>query len=82
MTNAPRRDTVPGDLEISGALRAAEARWERNARTTTAATGDVETEEVRQREPDDPERGRTYRNVRLVWRFRARLTDAVRHQRS
>lgn len=82
MTNAPPQDGVPADLEIGGALRAGEARWERTARTKTVASGDLDTEELTVREPDDPDRGRTYRNVRRVWQFRARLTDAVRHQRS
>ena len=82
MTNAPGRDRVPADLEMAGAWRAAQARWQRKARTSTTASGDVETEELSQREPDDPERGRTYRNAWLMWRFRARLTDALRHQRS
>jgi len=82
MTHLPRQDRVPADLEISGALRAAEARWERTARTKTVASGDLETEALSDREPDDPDRSRTYRNVRRVWQFRASLTDAVRHQRS
>lgn len=74
MTNAPRRDRLPADLELAGDLRAAEARWQRKARTTTTATGDVETDELRQRDPEDPDRGRAYRDVRLVWRFRATFT--------
>lgn len=82
MTNAPRRDEVPTDLEIAGTVRAAKARWQRNARTTIVASDDLETDELTQREPDHPKRGRTYRNVRLVWRFRARLTDALRQTRS
>jgi hypothetical protein len=82
MTQAPRRDRVPADLEIGCSLRAGEARWDRTARTKTIASGDLETEELKEREPDDPDRGRTYRNVWRVWRFRARLSDAVRQQRS
>ena len=82
MTNAPGPDRVPADLEIAGAWRGAQARWQRTAHTSTTASGDVETEELRQRDPDDPDRGRTYRNAWLIWRFRARLTDALDHQRS
>ncbi|MBV9413605.1 MAG: hypothetical protein JO363_01380 [Solirubrobacterales bacterium] len=82
MTNSSGRDRVPADLEIAGGLRAARARWEQTARTTTIASGGVDAEELRQREPDDPDRGRTYRDVRRVWQFRARLTDVVRHHRS
>ena len=82
MTDASGRDRVPADLEIAGGLRAAKARWQRTARTTTIANGNLEAEELSQREPDDPDRGRTYRDVRRVWQFRVRLTDAVRHQRS
>jgi hypothetical protein len=81
MTHAPGPDRVPADLEIGGAVRAREARWERTARTKTIASGDVETEELKEREPDDPDRGRTYRDVRRIWRFRARVTDAVRDER-
>lgn len=80
MINAPRRDRVPADLEIAAGLRAQKARWQRKARTTTVVSGDVETEELRQRDPDDPDPGRTYRDVRLVWQFRSRLAKAVRHK--
>ena len=73
MTNAPRDDRVPADLEIAGTVRAAKARWQQKAHTTTVPTDDLETEELRQREPDDPKRGRIYRDVRLIWRYRARL---------
>jgi hypothetical protein len=72
----------PPDLEIAGSLRAGEAGWRRKARTTTITTGDLESEELRDREPEDPDLGRTYRNVRRVWEFRASLADALRREPS
>jgi len=73
---------MPADLEIGGALRAAQARWRRHARTTTNADANMETDERRQREPFNPERGRTYRNVRIAWQFCTRISDAVRHPKA
>jgi hypothetical protein len=69
---------MPADLEIGGAVRAGQARWHRTARTTTLADGDAETEEIAEREPTDPERGRPYRHVRLAWQLHAWLTNAIR----
>jgi hypothetical protein len=74
------RDEPANELEIAGALRAVEARWQRKARVTTTTTGEVETEELREREPEDPEPHRTYRKVRLAWRFGARLPGEARRR--
>jgi hypothetical protein len=81
MSKGSRRDE-PADLEIAGSLRAAEARWQRKAHTTTVTTGDLESEELRDREPEDPDPRRTYRNVRRVWEFRAWLAETLRREPS
>jgi hypothetical protein len=82
MSERSRRDAPPADFEIAGGLRAAEACWQQKARTTTITTGAVDSEELREREPENPHPGRTYRNVRRAWHLRARLVDAVRRQRA
>ncbi|HKF80481.1 MAG TPA: hypothetical protein VKB17_06615 [Thermoleophilaceae bacterium] len=82
MSEDSRPDRPPADLEIVGRLRAAEARWQRKAHSETSTTGDLETEELRNHEPEEPDRGQTYRNVRRMWQFRARLADAFRRQPS
>jgi hypothetical protein len=82
MSESSRRAGPPADLEIAGGLRAGEARWQRKARTTTITTGDVGSEELRDREPEDPDPGRTHQNVRRVWEFRAWLADALRREPS
>jgi hypothetical protein len=82
MSEGSRHDAPPADFEIAGGLRGAEARWQQNAQTTTITTGAVESEELREREPENPDPGRTYRNVRRAWHLRARLVDAVRRQRA
>ena len=82
MSADSRRETPPADLEIVGRLRAAEARWQRKAHSETSTTGDLETEELRDREPEEPDRGQTYRNVRRMWQFRARLADVFRRDPS
>jgi hypothetical protein len=70
----------PGDLEVAGALRSGEVRWHERSRTEVRTTGDVETEELSERQgaPDDPTPGKRYRDVRLACRLSARLSDAVR----
>jgi hypothetical protein len=75
--NDSRRDAPPADLEIAGGVRATGARWHRKARPVTITAGDVETKELRDREPEHPETGRTYRNIRRVWGLRAWLADAL-----
>jgi hypothetical protein len=82
MSKGSRPDGPLADFEIAGGLRAAEARWQRKAHTTTITSGELESEERRDREPEDPDRRRTYRNVRRVWEFRAWLTDALRREPS
>jgi hypothetical protein len=81
MSEGSRRDAPPADFEVAGSLRAAEARWQQKAQTTTITNGAVESEKLREREPENPDPGRTYRTVRRAWHLRARLVDAVRRQR-
>ena len=78
MSKGLRRDAPLADLEIEARVRAAEATWQQTARPTTITTGNLEIEEVREREPEHPDRGRTYRPVRRVWRFCGRLADQLR----
>jgi hypothetical protein len=78
MSDGSRRGGQPADLEIAGLLRAADARWQRKARTTTITSGDVVTEELRDHHPEAPDPGPTYRNVRRMWELRAWLADALR----
>lgn len=68
------------DLEVAGSWRAGSARWQIRARTRTETLGDVETEELKEKErlPDSPAPGRTYRNVVRRWRFSAWLRDVGR----
>ena len=82
MSAGSRRKGMPPDLEIAAGLRAAEARWQRKAHSETSTTGDLETEELRNHEPEEPDPGRAHRNVRRMWQFRAWLADAFRRQPS
>jgi hypothetical protein len=72
----------PADLEIAANVRAAQARWQRKGRAKTITTGDLEREEVRDREPEHPNNRSTYRNMRRFWAFRARLAEALRREPS
>jgi hypothetical protein len=80
MTRGNEPEGPPADFEVAGGLRARSATWHRTARAEKHTTGDVETEELREREgaPDEPEPGRPYRNARLAWRLRARLRRVTR----
>jgi hypothetical protein len=77
MNSRSHGETPLADLEIVASVRAAEAAWQRTARARTITTGDLEIEELREQEPEHPDRGRTYRPMRLVWRFRGRLADML-----
>jgi hypothetical protein len=67
----------PADLEVAGGWRASSARWQARPRTRREAVGDVETEELTEREglPELPPIGRTRRKVARRWRFSAWLRD-------
>jgi hypothetical protein len=70
----------PADIEVGGNWRAGSARWGARARQNTETLGDVETEELQEKErlPDSPPRDRTYHNVARRWRFSAWLRDPGR----
>jgi hypothetical protein len=78
MTPAREPEGPPADFEVAGGLKAGRATWGRTGRVETRTTGDVETEELRAREPEEPQPGRPYRNARLAWRLRARLIEVTR----
>jgi hypothetical protein len=67
------------DLEIAGEWRASSARWQTRGRRRTEILGDLETEELSEREgaPQAPRPGRTYRDVAGRWRFSAWLRDRM-----
>jgi hypothetical protein len=72
------RCSTRADIEIAGSWRASRALWRTLADSEPEALGDVETEELEEREgvPDPPDRGRTYRDVVRRWRFSAWLRDS------
>jgi hypothetical protein len=74
------RELSPADIEVGGNWRARSARWGSQARQNTETLGDVDTEELGEKEglPDSPRRDRTYRNVARRWRFSAWLRDPGR----
>jgi hypothetical protein len=69
------RGELPADLEISCGWRAAEVRWERRGPGRHATSGDVETEELSERErlPEEPVPGRRYTRAARRWRLSAWL---------
>jgi hypothetical protein len=70
----------PPDLEIRAGWRARSARYRMTPQSRTEAIGDVESEELSEREhvPERVEPGRTYRNVVRRWRLSAWLRAAGR----
>jgi hypothetical protein len=67
------------DLEIGVSWRAQSARWARPADARTRVRGDLDTEELTERErlPARPETGGTYPGGARRWRLAARLRDRV-----
>jgi hypothetical protein len=67
----------PADLEVGGSWRAGSARWGTRARHNAESLGELDTEELQEKEglPDSPRRNRAYRNVARRWRFSAWLRD-------
>jgi hypothetical protein len=86
VTELPEEETRKGDadLEIAGAARWGEARWRTRPKSEKHAYGDVETEELSEREgiPEAPRPEVAYPGARLRWRFRARLRDVLERSRS
>jgi hypothetical protein len=74
------RELSPADIEVGGNWRAGSARWGSRARQITETLGDVDTEELAEKEglPDSPRRDRTYRNGARRWHFSAWLRDPKR----
>jgi hypothetical protein len=72
--------STPPDIEVAGSWRADRALWRAPARSRSEAFGDVETEELKEREglSDPPTRGRPYRDVVRRWRFSAWLRESRR----
>lgn len=64
---------APADVEIGGAFRGRSVRRLERTRTQVEALGDVESEELVERElgPERPIPGRTYRAEKRRWRFSA-----------
>jgi hypothetical protein len=71
------RHLSPADFEVSGSWRAGSARWSTRADRQTEILGDVNTEELQEKQglPDRPRRNRTYRQVARRWRFSTWLRD-------
>jgi hypothetical protein len=72
------RRATRADIEIAGSWRAGRAISRTLADSEPEALGDVETEELKEREgvPDPPKRGRTHRDVVRRWRFSTWLRDS------
>lgn len=67
----------PADLEVGGSWRARSARWRTRAERQTETLGELDTEELQEKEglPDRPRRYRTYRDVAGRWRLSAWLRE-------
>jgi hypothetical protein len=74
------RGSARADIEIAGSWRADRALWRTPAHSRSEALGDVESEELEEREglSDPPTRGRTYRDVARRWRFSTWLRESRR----
>ena len=68
------------DIEVAGSWRADSARWRTPAHGHSESLGDVETEELNEREglPDSPRRGRSYRSIARRWRLSSWLRQSGR----
>jgi hypothetical protein len=69
------RDEAPADLEMGGGFRGRAVKRRRLARSEVRSSGDVETEELSEREegPEHPRPGRSYSDEKRSWRFSVRL---------